>query len=156
MSGITFNAGLPVIANDLTDIVYQNEELISAQAVSSGSDTTTSASYANMAGTGATTSFSFTKALTSTRVKIELIAGWSSGTNSSVMRAGALVNGTDYDCGQIALGTGVTGYSAGFAVITGLAAGTYTVQARWKRVSGSGTPTRDSNMWLSMSAAEIT
>lgn len=156
MSGQTFDAGLPVIAEDLTNIVYQNEDGVSTQAVSSGTDTTTSASYANMAGTGSTTSFTFTKVLASTRVKVEIDASWTAVTNTAQIRVGALVNGTDYDCAGMLLTAAAWGTVSGFAIISGLAAGAYTIQARWKRPAGTGTATRDTNAWLALSAAEIT
>ena len=157
MSGQTFPAGNRVTGTQLTNIVYQNEDGVSAIAVTSGTDATTSATYVNMAGTGATTSFSFTKELTSTRLIVRLEAGWEAATAGTQMRFGVLVSGTDYDCCQ-SLGNATTtiSHAAGFAIISGLAAGAYTIQGRWKRSAGTGTPTRSVNEWLAISCAEIT
>ena len=157
MSGQTFSAGNKVKGVDLTNIVYQNEDGVSAAATTSGSDTTTSSSFANLAGTGSVTSFSFTKALTSTRLIVRLEMGWQNATAVSDMSAGVNVNSTDYEVARQSLNTTTNiGYVAGFVIISGLTAGVYTVQGRWKRRSGSGTPTRSSTEWLAISCAEIT
>lgn len=156
MSGQTFPAGGRPTGTQLTNIQYQNEEGVSNQAVTSGTDTTTSASYANLAGTGSVTSFTFNKVLASTRVIVRVEAGWQSITNTANTRFGVNVAGTDYDCAQGLAQTGQNLLQAGFAIISGLAAGAYTVQGRWRRVGGAGTPTRTTNEWLAISAAEIT
>src|SRR5690348_468954 len=157
MSGQSFGAGNRITGTQATNIVYQNEDGISGAAVTSGSDTTTSSSYVNLAGTGSVTSFSFTKALTSTRLIVRLEMGWQNATAVSDMSAGVLVNGTDYECARQSLNTTTNiGYVAGFAIITGLTAGAYTIQGRWKRRSGTGTPTRSSTEWLATYCAKIT
>lgn len=156
MSGQTFAAGVPPTGAQLTNIVYQNDDGVSNAAVTSGSDTTTSSSYANMAGTGSVTSYSFTKALTSTRLKVTIAASYVALTNNATVQVGVLVSGTDYDCGRVLITTGAGGYSMGWAYITGLAAGTYTIQARWKRTSGTGTASRGTDQWLSIACAEVT
>lgn|GEM_PF-6592809 len=156
MSGQTFDAGVPPTADQLTKIVYQNDAGVSAVAVTSGTDTTTSSSYANMAGTGSTTSFSFTKVLAATVVKVSIAASWVSNTAASTVEIGVLVDGTDYPCKRLPVVSGAGVDQVGWAYISGLAAGTYTIQARWRRSTGTGTPTRAADQWLCLSAAECT
>jgi len=154
---ITFAAGQWLNASDLNDLVSMlgGETGASNPAVTSGNDTTTSASYVSLAGTGSVTSFSFTKVWASTRVELSIAAGWSPTTSSAGVTFGMRIDSTDYDCVKDVKGTGVVGTPSGFAVVTGLAAGTYTVQARWKRHTGTGTLNRDTNHWLAILAKEI-
>lgn len=129
---------------------------VSNQATTAGSDTTVSATYADMAGTGAVTSFSFTKQKTVTRVRLSMQGGWSA-TATALVRFGLRMNSVDYDVTQAILGASGVGTFAGFQYVgTGVvAAGTYTIQARWKRTGGAGTAQRSTNEWLSIEATEI-
>lgn len=156
MAGQTFSAGSRPTGAQLTNIVYQNEDGISNAAVTAGTDTTASASYVNLAGTGSVSSFNFTKVLTATRIKVEIALGWQCITATANIQGGVLVNGTDYDCVKGGAQISQNVISPGFVIISGLAAGSYTVQGRWKRILGTGTPTRSVNEWLTISAAEIT
>lgn len=152
------SAGGLIIAspvNDDIDLDNAADYGASAVATTAGTDTTTSASYANLAGTGSTTSFSFTKVRTDTRVRLEISAGWFSAANSSVVKFGMRINSVDYDCFMESFVSGGSAMGYGWTwVPSGLAAGTYTVQARWLRVSGAGTPSRSTNDWLAISARE--
>lgn len=156
MSGQTFPAGGRPTGAQLTAIQYNNRTGVSNQAVTAGTDTTVSATYVNLAGTGSTTSFSFTKVLASTNLLVELHAGFQATTNSAIARFGVLVNAVDNDCAQNIQVAGSYNQCTGFAIISGLAAGTYTIQGRWRRVGGTGTCTRDTNCWLAIAAAETT
>ena len=157
MSGQTFSAGVPPTGAELTAIQYQNEVNISNIAVTSGTDTTTSSSYVNMAGSGSVTSVSFTKVLSVTNIKVSMAVGWENASNTSLVKFGVLVDGTDYDvCQSILNATLTIGFAAGDVIITGVAAGTYTIQGRWKRAGGTGTPSRSVNEWFSMTVAECT
>lgn len=156
MSGQTFSAGQRAVASPFTNIQYQNETGISNAATTAGSDTTTSATYVNLAGTGSVTSFSFTKVLAATNLKVAISASWVAATNSANTRFAVLVNGVDYECCGGLAGTGAGYMTYGWQYIPGLAAGVYTIQGRWKRFAGTGTPTRDTNSWLSISVAECT
>lgn len=154
---------------DITDAVNQHQADISTlsgllggttgvtnPAVTSGSDTTTSSSFVNMAGTGAVTSFPFPKQVATTRLIVWMMGGWQNATAVSDMSYGVLVNGTDYELDRQSLNATTTvGKYIGFALITGLAIATYTIQGRWKRRSGGGTPTRSSAEWLAISCTEI-
>jgi hypothetical protein len=156
VSGQTFPAGGRPTGAQLTAIQYNNRTGVSNQSVTAGTDTTTSATYANLAGTGSTTSFSFTKVLTSTNLFVTVHAGFLAATNSAICRFGVLVNGVDNDCGQDIQAAGDYIGVSGFAIISGLSAGTYTIQGRWRRVGGTGTCTRDTNTWYALEAAETT
>lgn len=140
------------------DYVCGSEQGVSQAAVSSGTNTTNSSSYSSMAGTGSVTSFSFTKRFATTRVRIDMSATFYTSTTACGARFGVLVNGTDYDVCQLAgnVPVAVTHLpAAGFAYIpSGLAAGSYTVQGRWKWIGSTGTLTRDNNDWLAISARE--
>lgn len=155
---------------DITDAVNQHESDITTlsgllgattgvtnPATTSGNDTTTSASFVNMAGTGAVTSFPFTKQVSTTRLIAWMVAGWQNGGAAlSDVSVGVLVNGTDYECDRQSLNASVTiGKFVGFALITGLPTGTYTIQGRWKRRGGTGTPSRSNAEWLAISCSEI-
>jgi hypothetical protein len=129
---------------------------LNAQAVTSGTDTTTSATYVNMAGTGSVTTFSFTKRTANTRVKLEMNAGFTNAVGTSLVDFALQIGGTDYQMGHtIQLVVTATQQFSGVRIVSGIPAGVYTVQCRWRREGGSGTPTRGSNEWLSASAEEI-
>lgn len=155
MSGQTFSAGQRTTGTQLTNIVYQNDDGISALAVSSGTDTTTSASYVNLAGTGSTTSFTFTKALAATRLKVTMLAGWG-GTGVATVQFAVRVNSTDFDIAKAIVASAVDGFTGGVVYISGLAAGAWTVQGRWLKAGGAGNPQRTVNNWFTLTAAECT
>jgi hypothetical protein len=109
-----------------------------------------------MAGTGSVTSFSFPKQISTTRLIVWMMGGWQNATAVSDLSFGVLVNGTDYELDRQSLNTTASiGKFIGFALITGLTAANYTIQGRWKRRSGSGTPTRSAAEWLAISCTEI-
>lgn len=135
---------------------------VNAVATTSLTNTTTSASYANLAGTGSQTSFSITKRFSSsqTRLKVHMSASFWAGGGVFPVGAmfGVLINGVDTDMFLLNLETSTASnnkFGSGTAFITGLAAGTYTVQGRWKRTSAGGTPTRDAGNWLTITAEEV-
>lgn len=141
-------------------VIGSAENGISAQAVTSGSDTTTSASYTNMAGTGATTSFTIKKAVSSTLLRVDLSATIYSSVATTGYALGVQINGVDTTLVQSLINPANQHTPvSGTAYISGLTAAsggtTYTVQARWKRISGTGTLTRDTNDWLTLTAREL-
>lgn len=148
----TGSAWIPAVATP-------NPVGVSQAATSSGSDTTTSDTYANMAGTGAVTSFSFTKLVASTRVRIAMSVTFFTSAITTGGMFGVNINSTDYDVvrhSHNTAGASVHLTANGFAfVAAGLAAGTYTVQGRWKRTVAAGTLTRDNNDWLAIEAMEV-
>jgi len=132
---------------------------VSAAATTSGADTTTSSSYANMAGTGSVTSFGFTKQYDDTRIRVRMELGaWCNGAVPSGVDFGVRIDTTDYQVGTLTFnvaGQHMPLSSTGY--ISGVPSGAHTVQARWKRHgSGTGTITRDANDWLSITAEECT
>jgi hypothetical protein len=148
-------AGNFIYASDANSPAPVNNTGVNAQAVSSGTDTTTSASYVNLAGTGSQTSFPWEKKYDYTTGMIFLSAGWSAVTATTLGKFGVLINGVDYDITHMILGTGAVGMVSSFRLITGLVAGNYTVQGRWYREGGAGTASRSTNDWLSMVMQEI-
>jgi len=121
----------------------------------SGGDSTTSASYVSMA---ATSSFSFTKYLSTTSIKIDLHATFAVSAVSTSARFGVLINGVDYDICQMFINEANSrrNSSGSVPVALGLGAGVYTIQARWKRVAGAGTLQRFvTDDWLALCAAEV-
>jgi hypothetical protein len=120
-------------------------------------DDTASTSYVNMAGTGSVTSFSFTKRYAATRIRVDLQASFQViGTGNSAARFAVLINGTDYDIVNRHVNPALThAETGGTRYISGVAAGTYTVQGRWRRTAGTQTLRRASDDWLSISATEV-
>jgi hypothetical protein len=154
-SAVTPYQHIQDLASDVDAAVALGYNAISNPAVTSGSDTTVSAVFVNMAGTGAVTSFVFNKKLAATKVVVTMFVGWQNAVALSQMSFGVLVNGVDYECTRSSQNaTNTPALSSGFAVISGLAVGAYTVQARWKRRGGSGTPTRSNDEILAMIAEE--
>lgn len=138
------------------DQVCGSEEGINGRAVTSGSDTTTSLTHVNMAGTGAVTSFTFVKRYTATRVRLDGAASvyvGGGGATTNVVVA-ARINATDYDLWETPCLVNERQFGTGFRYVTGIPAGTYTVQMRWRRTAATGTLTRDTADWLSASARE--
>jgi hypothetical protein len=131
----------------------------SQAATSAGSDTTTSDTYVNLAGTGAVTSVSFTKLVSTTRIRVALAGTFFTSAATTGAMFGVNIGGTDYDVirhSHNTAGTSIRLPFSGFAfVAAGVAAGNYTVQGRWRRTAGAGTLTRDNNDWLSIEAMEV-
>jgi hypothetical protein len=145
---VTFSAGQRADAADFN---------LTGQTLSAlcGAGTTTSASYANMA---ATSSTNLTKASAATRLRIEFACTtFVTTTGSTVTQFGVLVNGTDYDISRMFFNPVSTHLACptGVVYISGLAANIWTVQARWKRVSGTGTCTTDVNDWITIDVQEV-
>jgi hypothetical protein len=125
-------------------------------AVTSGG-TTTSSTYANMP---APSSVSITKkGGTSTKLVIQANATlWTSSATSTAL-IGVNVDSTDYDCGQMSFSaTGMIGLrfqTSCSITVSGLSAGSKTIQLRWKRTSGTGTVSSSvTNDWNSMTVSE--
>ena len=140
------------------DVLCGSENGINSPAASSpNSDTTTSGSYVNMAGTGSVTSFSFTKRYAATRIKVEMSLTFVTNNTGSGGQFGVRINGVDTDVCRLAalLSPNVHLPCSGPAYISGVPAGTYTVQGRWYRIGGSGTLSRDFNDFLAITAREV-
>lgn len=133
---------------------------VNAPAVTSGADTTTSASYVNLSGTGSQASLTIVKRFpaSQTRLKVHMSANmWVSGSFPSAAMFGVRINSADTDIFrlQIDASAGNNTFGQGIAYVTGLAAGSFLVLGRWKRASGSGTLNRDSGNWLTIMVEEV-
>lgn len=121
-----------------------------------GAGTTTSATYVDLP---ATSSLSFTKLYDAAETK--LCVSLSVGARITVatftaVRFGVRINGADYDVAHTEIADlSKHGTMSGEREVTGIPAGTYTVQVRYRRVSGGGTINVDSNDWLSLTVEEV-
>ena len=140
------------------DYVAGSESGIAGLAMTSGTNTTTSLSYVNLAGTSAITSFSFTKRFASTRIRLDFSATFYTTNQATGPTFAMQINGVDYEIARMK-GAAVLAnsrlHTAGFLYVpAGVPAGTYTVQGRWAALDAGGTLTRDQHDWISMSARE--
>lgn len=125
-----------------------------SQAVGAG--TQASATFANFPGTN---TFNITKklgsALTNLAVRLSIVCF--SDVIDTQMRLAVLINGVDNEVAQFRFTPASTYFFVqGEAKVTGLAAATYSVQARWAKSSGSGTlTTAAGRSWMSMAAQEV-
>lgn len=130
--------------------------------------TTTSASFADMPG-ATTTSMSFLKRYDLTAVRFGLAAHmFVATTQPTVVQTGIRIAGTtgtdtaatftpiDIAMGYLSFNV-VSVHLAlpGWGRSIGIPSGTYTITARWRRISGSGTPNIDQNDLIAMEADEI-
>jgi hypothetical protein len=161
-SGATFETDSGSTTNFDGDVFVRGDRIagskngINGQAVTSGTNDTTAAAFADMGGTGAVTSFAFTKRQAATRLKVTMHASFYSITSVSDAMLGVRINGTDYD---MVKGPGVLNERQMWSAtryISGIAAHSGTVQARWYRAAGTGTVRRDTADWLSLSVEECT
>jgi hypothetical protein len=114
-------------------------------------ENTASGTFVNLSG-----SFSFTKLLNDTRLRVDIATSQYFSANTAGVQYATLINGADYLMAQLNQTTLASVHMgcAGFRYISGIPAGTYTVQARWLR-TGTGTVNADNNDWLSFSCREI-
>jgi len=120
----------------------------------SGTPTTTSSSYADLTGW----SVSFQKLYTVTKVRFELaIPAYVQTSGSTAVAIAIRMNSVDYEvCSRLYNDVSVRDWIGGVRLdAAGVAAGTYTCQARWKRVSGTGTVTLDSSSRIYMHVCEV-
>jgi len=102
--------------------------------------TTGSTSYANLPAkaAGGAASFSFTKKRSDTRLRVAMKLIAYSDATSTGMQLGCQIGATDYDVTRCYYTSAIYLNANGWTYISGLAAGTYTLQGRWKRFAGSG------------------
>jgi hypothetical protein len=120
-------------------------------------DSTASATFVNLA---APSSFRFTKLYSATRIRVQMSLGFFSNNANTGIDIGVTIAGTTTQVGRwgATISTGVHLEVTGVQYISGVQAGTYTVQGTWRRAAGVGTGTlsRDLNDWLSIEAWEMT
>lgn len=137
------------------DTLTGSQNGVNAQAVTSGQNDTTSATFVNMAGTGSQTSFAFTKRYSGTRVKIEFSFDAYCITSGTDVEVGVDIDGTDYLVRKAVLVVNQHQSYTATAYLSGVTSGAKTVQAIWRRSAGTGTARRDGGDWLSISAEEV-
>jgi len=118
-----------------------------------GSGSTTSTSYSNLPSTSSVT---FTKSATGTKLLISVSTSWRTNVNPSASMLGVNIGGTDYDCTRTTFNTANAHQQISCSiVVSSIPAGSVTVQLRWKIFSGtSPTLNIDSNDWISVSVVE--
>lgn len=147
---------MTAIARAGTVLTAQLPQIISNQAFLShtpgGATTTTSSSFANTAAT-----FSFTKYSALTQVRIDFHASlWINGTVQTVAEFAVRMNSIDHVCLYVPMDVASSHRSwKGSTMIPDLPAGAYTIQPRWRRVSGSGTVTMDGSDRMRIAAWEV-
>ncbi len=128
-----------------------NENGVGAAGVS---DSTSSAAYANLLGTS---SFAFVKQDASSRLKVTMHAGAFISIAATRPMYGVTLGATDYDVVSQTINPINTHTNiSGFSYLTGVPAGAYTVQGRWRRAAGTGVIQRNTEDWLSISVKELT
>jgi hypothetical protein len=144
---VSFSAGQKVAAADLNRDAQAVSALLSA-------GTTTSATYVDMP---ATSSVAVTKSSASTRLRIEFACSSFVTVASTVTSFGVRVNSTDLDISRLFFNPASTHEACptGVVYVSGLAASVWTVQARWKRTSGTGICTTDVNDWVTIDVQEV-
>jgi hypothetical protein len=139
--------------DDQLDLLHGDAQALSAL-LAVGS--TTLATYANMP---AGSSRSITKVNgTGTRVKILFsCSSFVTVAAATVTRFAVQVNGVDYDISQLYFNDISKHFACptGVVYVSGLAAGPWTVQARWKRATGTGTCAVDVNDWITLDVQEV-
>jgi hypothetical protein len=122
-----------------------------------GSTSITATAYTSFT---APSSVFFVKKRAETSVKVTLQFSWRSGAVPQSAKFGVQIGGTDYDVFQQEITVSANAHTpgtGGTAVLTGIAAGSYTVQLRGKRIStpAGGTITCDTNDWVSLVVEEV-
>lgn len=161
-SGATFETDPGSTTNFDGDVFVRGDRLsasengVNGTAMTAGTNDTTSAAFANMGGTGSVTSFQFVKHYAATRIRVYMSASFyvTAAPPSNVI-FGVQINGVDY---EIVRGVGQVNerqINSAVGYISGVPAGTYTVQGRWRRESGTTTCRRDTADWVSINAKEV-
>lgn len=134
-------------------VLVQNEGGLGNLTLGGGS--TNVATYGDIPGS---TSFSFQKLYSSTQTKLRVWLSVTARVDVTFTNSGwgVRVNGTDYDVAHNEFGTTSAHQCiSGGIFITGVPAGTYTVQGRYKRDGGTGSIFVDNNDRLTVLMAEV-
>lgn len=139
--------------NDLSNVLNGDKQSLAGTLTAS---TTTSATYVDMP---ATSSKSVTKVNgATTRLRIQFsCSSFVTAVVNTVTAFAVRVNGTDYDISQFWFNTTSEHHTCptGVVYVTGLIPGSYTVQGRWKRLSGTGTCGIDTSDYISLDIQEM-
>lgn len=119
----------------------------------SAAGTTTSASYVNMPGTP---QVSFTKVDAASKVRIDFHASLYTTAYPTHVQFGVNIGGSDTLIAELEMNIQDFHHQvSGVNLISGLAAGTYTVQGRWRRGAGPGTLTTTTDDQTSFAVSEV-
>lgn len=149
---ITGNATIGGAATIDEMLFVANEGGLPSQPLVAGS--TTSTTFVNMP---APASFTFTKKYSAAQTKLRVRIDTSAfvGTANSIARWGVNVNATDYEFVNLWFNSINTHLPAnGWTYITGLAAGAWAFQGRWRSPAGISLQT-DVNDWIAIHVAEV-
>lgn len=156
-AGNNFSVTEAGVVRIVSNIVCTSEAGLTFMCVAN--DTTTSVTFVNMAGVNNLTSFQFEKMYDETRVRLDMAGGWFCTNTLTDAEFALRIDGVDYPLAFMgsSVGTDRLTYN-GFDYVPGgtIAAGTYTVQARWRRPAGAGTLSRGAgDDMLCISAREV-
>jgi hypothetical protein len=103
-------------------------------------ESTASGTYVNK---GGTSTFSFTKVLSTTRLFVVFASTFFTSAGTAGVSFALQIDGTDYEVSKLAATTtsGVHLQTAGSRYISGIAAGAKTIQLRWLRLGTGNTQT---------------
>ncbi len=117
------------------------------------SDSTTSGTYVNLAGS---TSFTYTKFRDDTRLEVDLRASsFITGSANTQPSFAAQIGGVDFEIVSMLINPLSTHTFMSGKGFVNVVAGTYTVQGRWRRVAGAGTLQRGADDWIALSVREV-
>jgi hypothetical protein len=124
-------------------------------AVATGVGSNATANYADVP--GGNTFVTFTKLSPVTSLRIDLHLTFFTDSSLSGADFAVAVNGVDTLVSRLHanLSANVHQSVSGVLGLSGLAAGTWTIQARYKRVSGAGAIHFDADDWMSMAVTEV-
>lgn len=122
-----------------------------------GADTTAGAAYSNF---GISTATTFTKRIAGSKLRIDFSSScFTTAVNTSVQFGMDVFNSTNaYQPTMTRMLINTANEHtmvAGGTLLSGVAAGTYTVQPLWLRFSGAGTLTSNSDDWLTYFVSEV-
>lgn len=169
----TVGSYVPAVG-DTVQMLRQDATWLILGAAASGADATdTTAGYNNNTAAATTTNpaytninpvrFQFTKRFASTRVRVDLDVSCFTSAVTTKPRYGIDFINTDVvppsprrDLAEMLINTANEHTTIGaHATFTGLAAGVYTAQLIWLRVSGAGTLTINADDWVSVLVTEV-
>lgn len=116
-----------------------------------GNDDTASTSFVNMSGT---TTLSFTKRYADSKIFVVMHCSMFGIGGVSDIEIGVQIDGVDYAVNRANIPNTVFDVHNGSRAISGVTSGVKTLQARWRRASGSVNARRNSGGFINMSAME--
>ncbi len=118
-----------------------------------GGTSITSTSFGNLPNS---TGVTFSKGYGATEVKLTLFGRCRTNTGGTQVALAVQINGVDYEVDRHYFDVAnIHQQLGGFVSVSGLAAGTYTVRARWRKIGGGGNLTVDDFDHFSLEAREV-